>query len=400
MKRILFVDDEPRVLDGLKSLLWRRRREWEMVFAAGGRPALEHMSQQPFDVIVTDMRMPGMDGAELLSRVRDLHPRTVRIVLSGQTEQAVAQRLIHTAHQFLSKPCDGTVLQEVIERSCGLNEIIHDEGLREAIGKIGQLPAYPASLAELNRILADPESSIRDVASVVESDPGFCAKVLQIVNSAFFGLAQRITQVDAAVSYLGMDLLRSLAMMLQVYEDASGVAQVRGYTVEEIQEHSLLVGRIAHEIAADLPCRQDAFVSGMIHEVGRLILAARVPDRLRELSGDARIPGPEDCDAEREVLGVSHAEIGAYLLGAWGVPFPLVEAVHFHRAPSRVALGRFDLVGVVHVADALAVAARTDALGARSGVLDTAWVESASLCDRVAAWRETAARVVAGTQVC
>ncbi len=116
-KTVLFVDDELNVLEGLRTRLHRQRSKWEMVFVQSGREALERLAQGDVDVLVTDMRMPEMDGVTLLKRAQEEYPRVVRIVLSGHAELEAALRAIHVAHQFLSKPCEAGVIENVVERA-------------------------------------------------------------------------------------------------------------------------------------------------------------------------------------------------------------------------------------------------------------------------------------------
>lgn len=403
MRRILFVDDEPRVLDGLESLLRRQRRDWKMVFVTSGEAALGQLAAGPFDVLVSDMRMPRMDGAELFRLVQERHPRTVRIVLAGETEQEAARRLVHTAHQFLVKPCNGRVLREVIERSCNLTSMLLDEGLKSTIGRLGQLPALPQIVTELNRVLADPRSSLKAVAAVVARDAALCAKVLQLVNSSFFGLARRVTSVDSAVSYLGTDVLKSLALMIEVLEFAGeDDSPVSGVSLHDVQAHSFLTARIAQEIAAEASGGQDSFVAGVLHDVGILVLAACMPEKLTLILAEARCSGRSVLAVEQQLIGVTHAEIGAYLLGLWGLPLSVVEAVAFHQAPVRVSQRVFDLLGIVHVADGLAREVRPGVLesqGIPHPSIDHGYLSGLGVADRLPRWRETAARMVQTTGV-
>src|SRR5690606_34045961 len=126
VRRILFVDDEPHVLDGLRDLLHKRLREWEMSFALGGQEALTLLETRPFDVVISDMRMPGIDGVTLLRLVKERYPAIARIVLSGQAERDAVVNALPVAHQFLSKPCDVEVLYAVVERACGLQGLLQD----------------------------------------------------------------------------------------------------------------------------------------------------------------------------------------------------------------------------------------------------------------------------------
>ncbi len=354
MNRILFVDDEPQTLDGIQNLLHRYRKQWHMEFVTSGEAALERLRAEPFDVIVTDGRMPKMDGAELLRRVQEEHPRTLRIVLSGQAEHEMARRVVHTAHQCLAKPCDAPVLKEVIERSCNLHSLLLDERLRRTIEQMGPLPAVPGVVAELKRILDEPDSTLEDVAALVERDPELCDNVLQLVNSGFFGLAHRFTEIGKAVSYLGIDALGSLVIAIEVFEFAKGHPRIPGFNVEDEHAHALRTARIAGQIGSGRGVSRAAFIAGVLHDVGRLILAALAPDRLAVALQEARRSGRPASSVEEEVLGVTHAEIGAYLLGLWGQPLPVVEAVAFHHRPRRVAHRSVDLLGIVHIADGLA----------------------------------------------
>src|ERR1700722_16735111 len=120
MMRLLFVDDEPRVLQGLKQSRRGKRKIWDMVFAEGGAGALAELERGRFDAIVTDMRMPGMDGAELLNRVKCAQPEALRIILSGQMDPGAAVRAASSAHRFLAKPCDSDTLIEILSESLDL----------------------------------------------------------------------------------------------------------------------------------------------------------------------------------------------------------------------------------------------------------------------------------------
>lgn len=371
MRRILFVDDEPLVLEGLENLLRRYPREWDVVFVTSAEAALAALQAGTFDVIVSDLRMPRMDGAELLRLAQQRHPCTVRIVLSGLTDQEFARRVVHTAHQFLAKPCDGQLLRETIERSCNLNSFLLDETLRGTIGQIGQLPAVPAVLAELNRALLDPKCSLKAVAAVVEQDPALCAKILQLVNSSFFGLARRVTDIGSAVSYLGIDVLKGLAMMVEVSRQTPSSSACKPLSLDEVHTHSLLTARIARQIARDTSVEEDSFVAGMLHDVGILILAARLPEELAA------------------VLQQS---------GAGDRPLSIVEAVAFHKEPAQVSHSSFDLLGVVHVADALApevCPVTFEPQRAGDARIDREYLKALGVADRIPRWQQAVGEMVA-----
>jgi HD-like signal output (HDOD) protein len=401
MKRILFVDDEPDVLAGLRSLLRKQRPIWDMTFVGSGAAALEALASAPYDVIVSDMRMPGMDGAALLQRVLVEYPHVVRIVLSGQTEQEVARRLVHVAHQFLSKIADSSALQIVIERACALQELLAQPNLRQAVGEIKQLPVKPALYTRLVEVLENPNSSTADVAAVIERDIGASSKLLQVVNSAFFGLPSRVGDVRTAVSYLGMEMVKMLVLSVEMRQAQGNLKPCPGFSVDSIQEHGLRSARIARKLLPDRMGAQDAFSAAMMQDAGMLVLMGRLPDVFAQIVKDVRQSRHTPAEVEAAMLGVTHAEIGAYLLGIWGLPYGIVEGVAFHHAPSRAISTSLDVAGAVHIGSVLAdeLSPQDPAKSIRPGLkLDMEYLEKLDLAKNLPAWREMAKRELAGAR--
>ncbi len=392
-KNILFVDDEPHVRDGLRRMLHGQRGVWEMSFAEGGAQALEILAATPHDVIVTDMRMPHMNGAELLARVHELHPRVVRIVLSGHSEQEAVMRSVMVAHQFLNKPCDAAFLKAVVERACQLGDMLGSEQVLKAVGDLKALPSLPSVYQRLTAAMADPEVDFDDVTAIVQEDPAICAKVLQVVNSSFFGLAKSVSSIRQGVSFLGLATLKNLTLSAAVFRQFEGCNSVPGFSIEEEQAHAALSARIAQRLAPAKNLMEDAFLSALLKDVGLLVLAAEMPDTLTRALDLAKASGRPLHECEREILGTSHAEIGGYLLGIWGMPYPIVEAVAFHHRPGRVGASTFDVLGVIHVADVLAHQAVSGK--GREGVpppeLDLDYIAAVGQSEALAAWRDLAA---------
>ncbi len=343
MKRILFVDDEKNVLDGLRRSLRGRRKTWEMVFAEGGEAALRELEAGSFDAVVSDMRMPGIDGAEVLRIAKEKHPDMARIVLSGQCDQETALKTVPTAHQFLSKPCEAEELQSVIERTCALREMLGDDGVRSVVGSVDALPALPAVYEELERRLADPEVCSSEIADVIAEDVAISAKVLQVVNSSFFGIPQKISDVHGAVSYLGIKTVQSIVLTVEVFRPYEQARCAEDFSLEWLQKHSHLTARIARELVPGRKEKDEAAFAGMVHDIGKLVLATGETSRYEEALAVAAAEGVPVEQVERRVIGAGHAEIGAYLLGLWGLPTAVVEAVAFHHElpvevePSRLA---------------------------------------------------------------
>ena len=326
-ERILFVDDEVSILDGLKRMLRPLRAEWEMTFSPGAEPALAVLESKTFDVIVTDMRMPGMDGAALLEIVREKYPAMLRIILSGYTELQASLRAVPVAHQFLLKPCDPEVLRAGIARATSLGEVLDSRMLTSLVGALRDLPSLPHIFAELKLLLSNPKTTLEQVTRLVERDIAISAKLLQLVNSAFFGLAHEVTDVKTAVNCLGMTVLYDLVLTSEVFRSFSANEFVSTKYLDEFNVHSQLSARIAAGIAATCRMSPAVVLAALLHDVGKLVIAERTPAHFARASRQAEHEGRPLYEVEESLTHISHAEVGAYLLSLWGFPFNVVEAV-------------------------------------------------------------------------
>lgn len=392
LKRILFVDDEPNVLSGLRRMLRGQRKVWKMDFAEGGQAALDKMETASFDVVVTDMRMPGIDGAELLSRVSAQYPDTVRLVLSGQSEHERIFRAVGPAHQFLSKPCEPETLVSKIESSCKMHERMMDDSLRAIISQVDSLPSLPSVYLDLVSELKSEDPSLEKVGELISSDVAMTAKTLQLVNSSFFGLPQHVSDPKHAAALLGLNILQPLVLSAHVFSEFQ--SQECSIDLEHLISHSLNVAVTAREIAAMESKAQhladDAFLAGILHDIGKLIIGSRLPERCEEVRQLAEAEGLQDWEAERQVLGTTHGEIGAYLIGLWGLPMPIVEAVALHHFPHESAAAEFSVLAAVHAANALSHESDDDA----SCRWDETYLDRLNLADNKQQWREASERGV------
>lgn len=354
MKRILFVDDDSKILDGIGRMLHANRRRWEMEFAEGGEAALKKCEISRFDVVVSDMRMPGMDGATLLGHICDRYPDTARIVLSGYAEAALATRAAPVAHRFLTKPCSAVELQDAIERVCTLQDVLCTPEIRRIIGAVGELPSLSSTYTSLTQALRDPDCSTGLLAKIIGQDIAMSAKILQLVNSAFFGLAQKVTNLPHAVSYLGMETVKNLALASETFRIFVPSPRIPQSVCESLQRHAHRTASIAAVLPVDAKARDVTVVAALLHDIGSLILASRMPERFCAVLDRARERKCKTFEAEEEFMGISHAEIGAYLLGLWGIPNLAVEAIAHHHHPARIPHSGFDSSVAVYVADLLA----------------------------------------------
>jgi HD-like signal output (HDOD) protein len=352
VRRILFVDDDPKILDGHRESLKKHRDQVDAMFAVGGEAALEQLRKAAIDVVVSDMHMPGMSGDQLLGRIKEDNPELVRIMLCSPTDRDGIFVALPVSHQVLSKPCDAETLVNSIDRAFRLRALLTD-ALQKRVGNIERLPSLPVVYQELMSAMSRADVSTRKISRIIEKDAAMAAKTLQLVNSACFGIARSITKLDQAVAYLGMELIRNLALTVHIFAQLEKTAMRCGFSFEAEQEHSLLTARVARRLLTDPRQAQDAFTAGLLHDIGNLVLAVCIPENFKGVIQGCALTGRPQHEIEAELLGVTHAEVGAYLLGLWGLPYPIVEGVAYHHNPSAALERTFDIPTAISVANAL-----------------------------------------------
>lgn len=391
-KQILFVDDEINILKGLKRTLRPMREQWEMTFAEGAASALDILKQREFDVIVTDMRMPQMDGSKLLRIVRDEYPKIVRIILSGHSDQEMIMKSVKTAHQYLSKPCEKEVLIDAILRSFSLREKLSRSQLLELLGGIETMPSLPGLYTNVMDVLQSADASAQAVGDIIAQDMGMTAKILQLVNSSFFGIPTHIASAREAVKMLGLDVVKNLVLGIEVFSSISQNA-ASDFPVDAISRHCVKSGGIAKEIAQaqkmDHEMVDNAVIAAILHDIGKLILIEHFSDEYKQaiaVSKDEKIP---IFQAEKKVFDVSHAEVGAYLLGLWGLPDNVVEAIAYHHDPCANPSDLFDVCGVVHVAELMEYHEQVQpGTWEQLTGMDMTYMQQHGMTDRVMVWRD------------
>ncbi len=355
-KRVVFVDDDQSVLDNLKHTLESMPPEWNMTFCTSGPEALRTLASGEYDVIVTDMRMPGMSGSELLAEVLERYPSIVRIVLSGNLEHDLALRSATAAHQYLVKPCDAATLRATLDAALRIRSLLVSPKLRRLVSRMTSLPSLPSVYAKLVDSLEKGDTSSRELGEIIAQDVGMTAKILQLANSAFFGLYRYIANPCEAAVYLGVDTIRSLALSTSVFSAFQGKGVPESF-IAQLQRHSMITGMLAHAIAKaqSLPKKacDSSLVGGFLHDVGKLVLVANYADEYYSVLATARREKVPCHEVESRVFAANHAEIGAYLLWLWGLPDAVCNTVAFHHKPGDCSMTVFTAAGAVHVADAL-----------------------------------------------
>jgi HD-like signal output (HDOD) protein/CheY-like chemotaxis protein len=387
---VLFVDDEPRILDGLRRMLRGQRDRWDMSFANGGVAALAVLGDRHCDVVVSDFRMPEIDGAALLEKVRTMSPETARIILSGQTSADNVMRVMTLAHQFLNKPATSDQIIEAIERVLGAQESTTASGdVLSDVSGVSSLPSPPALLAELLTVLDDEDASAASIGRVVEGDPAVAAKILHLANSSWCTAGRRLADVTEAVALLGTNTVRGLVLLHDIVSAFAEGVHLPASWMEGLNLHSVECARLANKLSAGKPWAPQSFTAGLLHEVGQLVLATSRPDDFglvlsnwnkadpaaeaakawesTEAAGtveDIETTGAALCDLEHAALGTSHGDAGASLLALWGLDKDIVEAAARHTRGEAPATAD-DLSSAVALAHAVVEAQLGLVCGAR-----------------------------------
>ena len=394
MKHLLFVDDEPKVLDGFRRSLRSMRHEWDMTFVTSGEEALTTLAQAPFDVVVSDMRMPGMDGAQLMNEVQGRYAHIARIILSGHSGQEMIFQSISASHQYLAKPCDIEQLRAAIQRAYALREVLKNDTLQGLVAGMRTIPSMPTIFMEIKKEAESRSSSLKTIGQIVSKDIGMTARLLQLVNSAYFGLRRDVSTVEQAVNILGLDTLQALVLSVQVFSQFEEKRAATQFHFERLWKDSLNVAMLARSIAKAEQCplheMERAYTAGLLHDVGILVLATNLADRYGVIIKKASDGSCEVWNAEQSEFGTTHAEVGAYLLGLWGLGDPIVQSVAYHHRPGDCPGEIFSPLTAVYVANVLQQECSQQATENVSSKLDMAYLDKLRLTDRLPHWRELA----------
>ncbi|SCA62466.1 Uncharacterized protein SCG7109_AA_00520 [Chlamydiales bacterium SCGC AG-110-M15] len=387
--KVLFVDDEPQILQGLKRTLHPMRSQWEIAFANSGKEALEQFANTSFDVIVSDIRMPEMDGTELLKIVKEKYPQTIRLALSGEMGKEFGYKVARIVNQCLSKPASADQIKAAINRASGMKKALQNDDIKERVSQMEHLPSLPDMYNKIKQIIESPSASMSDVADVISKDMAMTAKILQLANSAFFGIARKITSIKHAVTMLGLELIADLVLTVHLFHSYENNKALKGFSVEQLWSHALTVAGLATQLAKEERCPQEvideSFLTGMLHQLGKLVLAVNFPDEFSEVLQIMKAEKKLDWVAERDVFSTSYPEVGAYLGGVWGFPAPVIEGMAFHLQPQMAQAGEEKVpVTFVHIAAGIIYKKKHG----KDRLLDQDYLRKLNLMNKVLDWEK------------
>lgn len=391
MRRILFVDDDPDILALLKVKLKPLQEHWEMHFASGGREALMLLGNQTFDAVISDLLMPDVDGLTLLNAITKKYPKTIRFVLSGTSDKEMKLKSSQTSHEFLSKPIRIQEVVTAIQRAFNLQNLLDNETLKSLAARMTSLPSLPTVYMELVKETQSPDAKLSSIGAIISKDAGMTTKLLQLVNSAHFGLRQPVSDIGHAARMLGLDTIKSMVLSHKVFAQFEQIKS-QGLSLRKLMNHSLKVGSLGRLIAKHEKVSQqivnDTYIAGVLHDVGKLVLIKNFPKKYGSLLETAKYENDVLWNVERETFGATHAEVGAYLLGQWRLPNPVVEAVAFHHEPGKCIHDTFTPLTAIHVANILEQQLEQKTVLDQAHKIDVEYLSKLELGDMVDEWTD------------
>ncbi|MFQ3265049.1 MAG: HD-like signal output (HDOD) protein [Colwellia sp.] len=368
--KVMFVDDEIMILKGLKRAFFRNK--WQILFADSGNKALKILEQESVDFIVSDMRMPGMNGVELFEKVATLYPQVVRIILSGHSDEEAAKKACFVAHQWFNKPCQPQVLEEMLEHIYKIKGSLPQEKVQQLVGKIKTLPSPPKVYMQLSAAIKDKSMDIDSISKIIGDDPALVAKILQLTNTSFFSNGKQVESISEAITRLGVDLVCCIVITAETYDK---ISEIPGYSIIDEQKHCLSTARLAASMV-EPSLRQETILVGLLHNIGKFILY-EVSPQVMAVYIEKRIIGADNIDLEQRLFYADHTQLAGYLLHLWNFSYKLIENIVLHHQPRKLTQNAFGSGAAVYVASRLL----------RKQEVDKTFIEHFNLADKIKVWK-------------
>jgi putative nucleotidyltransferase with HDIG domain len=366
------------------------RIDWEFRFAKDRQSAFEALPLAPYEAVVTDD--PWREGTQndVFAELAVRCPGVLRVRLFTPSSKSTGTVSECYADQCVPKPCAVEALVSSIERGNLLRTWLSEPAMSSLLPRIRKVPSVPSLYFRLVHILETGSADLEDVAKIMGEDFAMTAKLLQMVNSPFFGLGRTITNPAEAVAHLGLAQTKALVLFAQVFSSYSE-EKTSKFSLDQLWKHSLATANLARAITeseTNNPPQADlAFTAGLLHDVGKLFHAVNCPEEYETLLTQTECNQMAYADVERCLIGTTHAELGACVLGTWGLPTEILEVIAFHHAPARHFRNCFSALTAVHVANAFDHELNP-AAAQSAAVIDYAYLGRIAWLDRFALWRE------------
>jgi len=387
-KHILVADADANTVEEFRQALGQ---QWMIKSVGTGAAALDELKSRSYDGLVVSLHLPDLEAAQLLNKVRSKYPKTVRFVVAAEQDRAKLVKKVLGAHQFLVRPFKAEGLRAAIERALASDLWVDNDNLHKLVARMRSLPTVPALYLEIVGALKSPDTTTNEVGEIIAKDMAMTTKLLQLINSAYFGLPRTVTSPSEAVGLLGFETVKSMVIAVKLLNQYDRI-KMGDFSVESLWNHSTAVAQNARKLVllqtGDRMLAEEAFTAGLMHDIGKAVLAGNFAEQYVGMQSLARKQNIPPWAVEKDIFGASHGEIGAYLLGLWGLPMGVLEATALHHEPARAVNKTFSALSAVHVANAFQYEAdfhvETDAVQA----VDMAYLADIEMVDCLPAWRE------------
>jgi HD-like signal output (HDOD) protein len=351
--KIMLIDAEHMSLLKTKGALAGVDPFLKITPLTNARDALNLLAREAHDVVIADLLLPGVDGLALLEKVRRLYPTVIRFLVTSNSDYKLTFAAMNVAHQVMQKPLDTPLLWSLISQTAAVLPLIRDDAMRAVIGSVAQLPPAPRVYAELSRLLENPNCGIDDVVKLIGRDPAIASRLLRLANSAFFSHREHSLDLRPSVVRLGFNTIRNLMLTVELFDLGSPFGKALGRELELVQRNALVLAKISEQLARSTTLTGDAFVTGLLADIGQIVLLMTQGYAWRDCRATARLYKRPLQDLEEKAFGVTHAEVGGYLLALWGLPYSVVEAVTNHHHPERIIAPIYSLTAITAISTAI-----------------------------------------------
>jgi putative nucleotidyltransferase with HDIG domain len=335
--------------------------------------------------------------------VGDLYPHAMRIAMGSTSDIESRVDCVGTAHQFLAKPCNPEILHRVISKATHLASRLGNERLQLLSSQMDSIPSLPDIYQQMMSELQKDESSVHQVGELIAQDLGMTAKVLQLVNSSYFGLPVHVSDAAHAAALLGLNLLKPLVLTAGIFRQLQD-SRIPIHLLEEILDHSMAVGCLARKLAeaegASVELADNAMLAGVLHDIGKIVLADNFTEEyisLEETAGQICMPLRI---AEVDRYGATHASVGGYLLSLWGLPHDIMEAVTYHHDPSASSCKSLAPLVLIHAANALLLSEEAGETRNPSAEFDMIYLKRLGLDHKLKTWSDITRQSRVGNCAC
>ena len=389
-KRVVIVDGDPLHIASFSRNLIRLCPDWELTFFPGSAEALKHLAANPCDVLVSDMALPDSTGSQLLNEIGKIYPQVLRFIMADSFDKDLVMKCVLGSNHFLPKPCEPEAVRKAVDRAVTLETWLSDDAIKSLVVRIRTFPSIPSLYFEVLKELRSSDTSAQRVGDIISKDLAMSTKVLQVLNSAYYAIPRQITDPTEAVNMLGFEMVKSLVLCIQVFSQFDKVKPYY-FSIDKLWRHSTAVAHAARLIARfeklGAEVADEVYTAGLLHDIGKLVLVSNFSDEYQQVQERVRKEGIPIWDAEKQVFHASHAEIGAYLIGLWGMPLPLAEAAYLHHSPRRMGTSAPTTVALVHAANVIVSENEID-VGQFIPEIDEAFLARVEFGERTQAWRD------------